>query len=791
MILNYLKVTLRNLLKQKQSNFLNITALAFGLACCAACYLHIRYELEYDQYNENFADIHRVVAGNPNESEYWTKIAAPMPAVFKEQVPEIKAYTRFSEASYNPKVLVQIGTRSLLEPYFMMADPAFFQIFTFKTISGNAYKALEDLNSVVITQSIAKKLFGEEDPLGKLISLKEKEGLDFQVGAVIADLPSQAHFKFDYLISFENLDRLLGEGKSDSWGAYNYYCYLQLNRDVDRSIVERKIQEAKLTLPDSRQVTFEQIFLQPLGNIHFQDSRGNQLPSYDKTYIYVFVTIALGLLLVACINYLNLSIALSIKRIKEIGVRKAVGASRSQLVFQFINESIVTSFIALAFGLILLESLIPIINSLFGSTIATNYLDFEFLSFTIGITLLVGLFSGSYLSFYVNGYKTSAILKGTASRGHKGQSLQQGLVFLQFSISIVLIISSFIISNQMNFLQEKNLGFDHNELLSVPINSSVSKSQVEELKNQLKQSPQVIEVAASSFTPGTANWNNTVWWEGQQEPVSMFIITVDRDFLATMDINLIEGDHEKIMLSDNPQYIINESALSQIGWESAVGRQFTAFGDAHKEAIAGVVENFNFMSLHHAVEPLVLSISDRHALDQLTVRVEGSSLTESVAVVEAAYKKVLGDLPFEFSFMDDNINNLYESETRVNKIVSYLSIVAIGFALFGVYGLISLSIENKTKEIAIRKVLGITTKDLIVLFSKTYYRLMGLSFLIAVPIVWYLLKEWLNKFSYRVEINPLWFAFAFAGVMICITMIGVFKHISLTKINPAQALKNE
>ena len=790
MITNYIKVSLRNLLKYRQSNFLNIAGLAFGLACCILCYLHIQFELGYDQFNTNYNSIYRLVAGNPAEEKFWAKVAAPMPATFKDQIPEIEDYVRLTSVSYNPKVLIEQDNRTFLEPYFMMGDPSLFNIFTLKTIKGDAFKALQDLNTVVITQSISEKLFGSTDVLGKIIRLKDNE-IDFQVGAVVADVPAQSHFRFEYLISFENLDRILGEGHSNSWNAYNYSAYVLLNESANDKQVESKIQAVKLTLPDSKELTFESIFLQPLEKIHFQYNRGNQFPSYDKKYIYVFMTIALSLLAIACINYINLSIALSIKRIKEIGVRKAMGANRTQLVMQFINEGIVSSFLSLIAGLVLLEGSIPFINNYFGSSLATNYFDLQFLGFIFGTTLIVGLVSGSYLAIYVSGYQASSILKGDVRSERKGFGIQKLLVFVQFSISVILIVSSLIIGNQMNFLQKKNLGFNHSQILTVPLSSSITPSQVEELKNQIKQSALVEDVAASSFIPGTANWNQTVWWEGQTEPLSMFIISVDKDFLRTMQIDLIDGDMKQIAESMETQYILNRSAVDLIGWDVPIGRAFSPFGQGRKQTVTAVIENFNYMSLHHAVAPLVLVISDDFALNQLAIRISDANLKEAVAQVESGYKTVLGDIPFEYSFMDDNINRLYESEIRLGRVVSSLTIVAVLFALFGVYGLISFSIENKTKEIAIRKVLGVAPKELLIMFSKTYFQLMLIAFVVCIPVIWSVMTNWLSNFSYRVEINPLWFAISFVAVMVPISVIGFIKYLSTRDINPAQALKND
>jgi len=790
MISNYIKVSLRNLLKYRQNNLLNIIGLAFGLACCVLCYLHIQFELGFDRFNSNYNSIYRLVAGNPNDENFWVKVAAPMPGTFKSQVPEIKDYVRLASASYNPKVLVAQGENTFLEPNFFMADPSLFSIFSFAPIKGDPAKALSDLNTVVITETIAKKLFGSDEAIGKIITLKDKQ-FDFQVGAVVADVPEQSHFQFDYLISFENLDRILGNGSSTSWGMFNFSAYVLLNEGANAAETNDKIQATKLTLPDSKEVTFERIFLQPLKDIHFQYNRGNQLPSYDKTYIYVFISIALSLLVIACINYINLSIALSIKRIKEIGVRKVMGANRAQLVLQFINEGILISFFSLAVGMLVLESAIPYINSFFGASLQTNYADLQFLLFIFATASVVGLISGSYLAFYVSGYQASAILKGGLKNEHKGLSLQKSLVFVQFSISIILIVCSFIIGNQMNFLQDRNLGFDHSQVITVPLSAASAKNETEELKIQLRKTSGVLDAASSSFTPGRANWNQTVWWEGQQEPVSMFIISIDKDFLRTMQIELLEGSLDQIESASGPQYILNKSAVDFIGWENAIGHSFSPFGEERKQPISAMTADFNFMSLHHQIAPLVLVISDDFKLNQLSIRVAGDNFRESIGKIEAAYKNVMGDVPFEYSFMDDSISRLYESEARVSKIVSSLTGVAVFFALFGVYGLISFNIENKTKEIAIRKVLGVAPKDLLILFSKAYYQLMIFAFIVAVPIVWKVMSDWLNNFSYKVELSSVWFILALASVMIAITIIGLIKYLSLRNINPAEALKYE
>jgi len=790
MLTNYLKISLRNLLRYKQSSLLNILSLGFGLAVCALCYLHIQYELSFDRFHKNYDQIYRLIAGNPNEGDFWVKVAAPMPEVFKNQVPGIKDYARFTNVSYNTNVLVEYEEKFFLENNFLMADASLFNIFSFQPVAGDPIKTLQDLNSIVITESIAKKIFGSTHVLGQVLTLKD-EKLSFQVGAVIKDLPQQSHFQFDYLISFQNLERILGDGISQSWGMYNYFSYILTDPSADAQQIEGLIQSIHHQLPNEEQVSFESIFLQPLKDIHFQYSRGNQMPSYDKTYIYVFITIAFSLLAIACMNYVNLSIALSMRRIKEIGVRKAVGASKKQLSFQFINEGILSSLIAMVIALLILESLLPMVNQFFESSIATNYGDLQFLLFLVASVLLVGIIAGSYLAVYVNNYKTSTVLKGNLSGQGKGLKLQHALVFVQFSISAILIVCSLVISNQMTFMQEKNLGFDHDQVMTVSLSEAVTNEQVETLKSTLRQSSTVAAVASSNFTPGRANWNQTVWWEGQVDPVSMFIIEVDKDFIETMKIGLVEGDLTQIYESKGRQYLLNQAAREHIGWEAALGKAFTPFGQSQVQPVMGVVSNFNFMSLHHQIAPLVLVVSDEKRMTQVAIRVKGGNIGESIAEIESAYKTALGDLPFEYIFMDDSINVLYKSEERIQTIVSILGGLAIAFALYGVYGLISFNIENKKKEIAIRKVLGIAPKELLMLVSNTYLRLMLFAFLIAVPIIIKVMTEWLSFFSYRVDINPYYFGASFIGVIGAILIIALAKYFAMEKINPAQALRSE
>jgi putative ABC transport system permease protein len=790
MLLNYLSVAVRSIKRNVLTQVLNVFGLAFGLACCILCYLHIQYELDFDKFNENDSRIMRLVRGAIQNEDYWVKVAAPIPPYLKENIQEIEAFSRFSNVSYAPQVVVQGNGKSFSEPYFMMADPDFFKIFSFRVLKGSADHALSDLSSVALTETTARKLFGEDDPIGKTILLTDTN-VEFQVSAIIEDVPAQSHLHFDYLVSFENLGRLMGEDYVQSWGAYNFFNYFLLQKGVNVQTVEEKVRQVSATTPQGNPVSFQNLSLQPLHDIHFRYNRGNQRPSYDLKYIYIFASMTIGLLIIACINYVNLAISMAIRRVKEIGVRKAIGAANRQLTIQFMSEAFLIVFTGLLLSLYLVHILLPIWNNMMESSIILNFANGEFILYLTLILAAVVVVSGSYLSIFARSYKTTHILKSGLHPSSSGLSLQNSLLLVQFSLSMILISSTIIIAKQLYFIENKDLGLRYNQVLTVPLFGINDADKIKTLKHELESSTKVISASSCSFIPGRANWHQTILWEGQHEGVSMDVLVVDHDFLNTFGIELLEGDLERIRAADGVQYLINESALNYIGWQAGLGKMLSAHGEAAMKPIAGVVKDFNYKSLHHGLDPMVMWVSPDHRHNQLAIKITGVDIPGTLEFIQSKFSSQFSGVPFEFRFMDDAFNQLYKSESRLGTLLFYLTVISILLALVGLYGLLSVTIENKTKEIAVRKVLGISFSGLVLLFSRRFISLFFIASAISVPLIIYVLDNWLNNFTYRVDIEPLWLIAAFLGLSMVLIGVILLRSMMFQNINPSVALKYE
>ena len=787
MIYNYLRTALRQVAKYRSTVAINLMGLAFGLACSMMCFVHLRYQYSFDNFHENKENIFRIVTGDVTGTEGWVKMAAPVPPKLKNDLPEIQSYCRLNNASYNESVAVESDGEIFLESSFMMADPTFFNVFSFPLVKGDASSVLKDINSVVISESIAQKLFGRVDPIGKVISLKDNQA-DFQVSGVMKDLPEPTHLRADYLVSFENVDRLLGAKHSDAWRAFNFFAYVQLTPGSNPIEVQKKMQEIRVDLPGQEALTFGAFGLQKMTDIHFQHNRGNMKPSYDPMYIYIFMALAIGVLVITIMNYFNLATMLSLRRVREIGVRKSIGATTRQISTQLISENIATAIISLLLGVLVLEILSPLASHVLGYTLHASYTDPYFVGTFVILALTLGILSGSYLSWFSARFKSSSILK-VSSAGKP--AVQHTLIFIQFAMSLGLIASSLVINKQMQFIGNKHLGFEKEHVINIKLSRGLEAAQLTALKSELKKLSGVAAVASSDFTPGRANWNQTVWWEGQTADQSMFIIPADREFIQAMEMELVEGSYADLQSDAPVSYLINEAAAKEIGWDVALGKLISPFGASNKLPVTAVVKDFNYTSLHQGIEPLVIVLYKERKFSKLSVRLAGGNLADEIAGVKGVYASVAGNTPFEFSFMDENIAQLYETERQMNGIVLMLTTVAVAFALLGIYALISFSIENRTKEIAIRKVLGISAVDLLSLFSGTYLKIAIASAVVTIPVCWSMLSSWLGRFTYKIDLNPLWFAGSLLAVVIAISGIAIMKYASMRQINPASSLKHE
>jgi putative ABC transport system permease protein len=782
-------VFLRQVQKFASTYVLNLLGLSFGFACCLACFIHIRYQLSFDRFHTNVNSVFRLTTGNPALDDYWVKVSPPIPPKLKSEIPEIESYARLTSVSYNERVIVQTNEHVFSESYFMMADPELLVILSYPLLMGDKSNVLKDISDVIISETTARKLFGDSNPVGQTIHLVDNN-LDFVVSGVFRDLPDNTHLRIDYLISFSNLERIYGPGSRDSWGQYNYFAYVKLLDNTDRTTAQNKIQKITVELKN-RQVEFKDLFLQPITDIHFEHNRGNLLPSYDIRYTYIFSTLSFTVLIICLMNYFNLSGLLALKRIKEVGVRKSLGAISRQVNLQFVLEGFVLSFIAMLAGMGIVFLLQPVLQSAMGGSFEFELTDRILILFILVLLALLTIVSFVYLATIVNRITTVSILRGLVANTSKSPRFQQAIILFQITLSIVLLSCSAVIVNQMNFLHNKDLGFDKEGVMNISLSGKLTAEMISTMKLELNTLATVTGVAASDFVPGKANWHQTTWWEGQTAEESMFVMNVGKDFVSAMGIDIIEGSLEEIETSTEKQYIINESAQRQIGWTSAKGKFISPFGERNKLPVTAVVKDFNFQSLHNEIAPLVIVVYPDRNFSQLAVRMAPGNLRKSIEDVHSVFKRIAPSLPFSYMFMDETIYKLYESESRMQGVIVTLTIISVLFAVLGLFTMISFAIQSRTKEVAIRKVLGVSAQGLISLFTTTYFKLIGIAAIIGAPFCWMLMDSWLTNFNEHISLSPLIFLIVLSGMLILVLVIGVIKYVSILKINPAILLKRD
>lgn len=786
---HHARIFLRQLLKYRVTYGINLAGLAVGIACCVVCFLHIRFETSYDTFHPSGNRLFRITNGDPATTESWVKTAAPIPPKIKAEIPEVEGFVRFNSVTYAEKAAVEYGDKVLLEPYFMMADTNFFDVFAFPMREGST-SALQDLNSVLISISAANRMFGSESPVGKTIRLREQK-LDFVISGIFEDLPVNTHLRCDYLISFENLDRIFGKGSSEAWEQNNYFAYLLLHPASDVTTVTEKIRSIQVQRPDEEALSLSSTYLQPITRIHFESNRGNILPSYDERYLYMLATLAFSVLVICLMNYVNSSAMISLRRFKEIGVRKSVGATLFQLNRQFLTESLAMVCFSILLATLLLVVSAPTLSSLLGSPIEIPKEKLPFLAFVAGVSLVLVLASAIHLTTYVNRLRPGDVLKGITPSSGQGHSLQHTLLFLQFTLSLILLLGAYVVVQQMRHMQNKNLGFTKDQVIQVTIPRGIEPSVLSAMRANPVLSGLIESSSFADFAPGRPNWNNTTWWEGQAEPEYMNIIVTDREFIKTLQIELLEGNIDEIAGAKELQFIINESARNHIGWTEAKGKFLSPFGETQKRAVAGVVKDFNFRSLHNPIAPVILAVYPERSFNKWYVRLNGGDVREGLAAIRQAYEAAVPAMPFEFDFLDDAINRLYLAEIRMEKIIVLVTIVSVTFALLGILTLLSFSIEYRTREIAIRKVLGITLHGLVRLFVGSYLKLVLLAGIVAVPICWQLSSGWLSRFNDRSNPQLLVFILVVAILGILVGGIGFLKYLALHRVNPAAALKRD
>ncbi|OGU36188.1 MAG: hypothetical protein A2068_08260 [Ignavibacteria bacterium GWB2_35_6b] len=801
MIKSYIKTAFRNIRKNKTTSFINISGLALGITCFIIIGLYVFSELSFDKYHSKADRIFRIGLSLKLNDIIYNEATLQFPAakVLTEDYPEIEKVVRFY-TTQTP--LIKYGDKKFIEEKFFFADNSVFDVFDINITKGSAKAALNIPNSIAISESMALKYFGNEEPLGKTITYQNQN--DFEVAAVFEDIPSNSHFRFDFLASMEYMigfwNTYLGvDGRHNNWYWNGAWIYVLMNeKEAAEKFANKTPQFIKKYFPERYQNA--SLLIRPLTDIHLHSNLTGEIePNGSITNVYIFSTIAVFILFIACINFINLSIAQGSDRAKEIGVRKVLGAEKFQLISQIIGETLVASFLATAASLILVEIVLPQFQEIFGRNLSLNLLEnyWGFL-FLICVAVIVGFISGLFPALYLSNFSPVKILKKTMRLNLSYEILRKGLVVLQFSVSIFLIIGMGMIYKQMNFIKNKDLGFNKESVLVVKARPYVN-NKFEAFRNELLNSPGVLSVAGTSDIPGAGSNGSRFVPEGisRENPLMLPSTFADYDFLTSLGIELKAGrNFSKEFPTDVSQaFILNEKAVKNLGWEkNAVGKKIELFGPGTDEIVKngfviGVIDDYNYESLHNEVKPLVLTYSAYH--QYYLIRLDKGNVKNSLASVEKVWNKFSPDWAFEAFFLDNNLEKLYQSDQRLATIVNYFGFLAVLIACLGLYGLAAFAAKKRIKEIGIRKVIGASVPGIIKLLSLDFIKLVLIANVIAFPVAYYAIKSWLEAFAYRINVDFTVFIFAAAiTVFIALLTVGI-QAVKASLSNPISTLKYE
>ena len=800
MIKNYFKTAWRNLWRNKIFSAINIFGLSIGLACCILMFLFIQHELSYDKFNVNAKNIYRIFS-IPVDSKDKKELAvtpAPWAPLMKKDYPEIKEYVRLLRDE--KMVIGQPGEQHFYEKDIFYADSTFFNVFSVELERGDVKKALERPNSIILTEESAQKYFGDADPIGKTLEINSFVGsVDVEVTAIAKKVPASSHFQFSSLISVQTLGDM-----SNFWAYHMFQSYILLNERTSPKEIEKKfIDFNNKYIANNPQADGKQdIFLQPLTDIHLHSNMTGEVGvNSDIAYVYVFAGVAIFILLIACFNFTNLSTARSLSRAKEVGLRKVVGAERSQLVKQFLGEAGFFAMISLAIALAIAYLVLPVFNQLSDRQLSLDLnRNLSLVIMLFLLILFVGLSAGIYPAVILSSFKPVEVLKGKLFKTTKKISFGRVLVTLQFVVSIVLIAATILVNQQLKFLQNKKLGFDKDNLVVLTLPKNLDTARLETFKTSLINNPGIRAVAASQSIPGPIIPVNQVN-DGNADltkALSMQMLFTDVDFVRTMNMKIIAGrDFSKDHPTDRTEgFILNEEAVKKSGWSSpadAIGKTFQwVIPNAVLKSgkVIGVVQDFNITPLKTAVQPLVMHIQPIR-FQYLYIRFDQSKAENVISTIEKTFNQFYANQSFEYSFLDDTLAMMYKNERKLGTIFSYFSSLAILIACMGVLGLSLYSIRQRIKEIGIRKVIGASVTSITGLLIKEFIQPVLIATLIAVPIVWYGMNKWLEDFAYRITIS--WWIFAVAGALALIIAIFTvsLQAIKAAMANPVKSLRTE
>lgn len=802
MWINYLKIAYRNLVKHKLYTLINVVGLAIGIASFILIWLYILDELSYDRYHTKADDIYRLVNVYDFDGVGENSASSPFPVAWtlKNEYPAlIKNVTRVFNRQA-PRTLVEVDDISYNERRFFFADSSFFEIFDYKFIRGNPNTTLDEINAVVITENAAKKYFKDENPMGKTIRIER--GLDLKITGVIENVPPNSHFQFDFMASLSSMKKPYGGQLPKTWVWNPCWTYLVLEKGAAEKLDKEfpKFIDKFFYDAEKENVT---LYVQPLTDIHLKSKLDYEIePNSNISYIMILGGIAFFLLIIAIINYVNLATATSAGRSREIGIKKVFGAYRSQLIYQFLFESILLSLVALGVSLFLIEFLLPSLNNFSGKSISLSILldpSFAFIIILIGV--LTGLLAGLYPAFYLSLFKPIIVLNQKHNESTKSGFGRKFLVVVQFTISIVLIIMTLNIFNQLSYLRNADTGFDKNNVLILPINGTSIAKSYEAFKEEILLNPNIFSVTAMDDLLGAAHNTHEFRPEGFPEDKWQFYpaLVVRYDFLETFDIEILAGrDYSREMKTDPEKgMLINEAMVKHLGWddnEAAIGKKFPSLQG--EERVIGVFRNFNVSSLHETSGPFVLNIKEtqrviRFFLKYIAIRVNPNNIDETIDFMEQKWNESEKGRPFEYTFLDKELEQLYHDEEVLGQLSLILTAIIIFIAALGLYGLASFMTEQRTREIGIRKVFGADDKSILTLLSKEFAKLVAISIAFAWPISYLLTEEWLGYFAYQTSQD--WSIYLLGGLIafIIAMLITISRALIAARANPIDSLKYE
>ncbi|WP_343670044.1 ABC transporter permease [Chitinophaga sp.] len=784
MFKNYLKIAFRNIIRHKSYTTINVLGLAVGMASSILILLWVQHEKSYDRFHKNADQTYRVIV---NASGFIAAVnPAGMPAGLKEAIPQIKNTVRLSHIGTH---LFQANELKFEEKRVFYADPSFLQVFNFAFAKGDAKTALDRVDGVLITQDMAKKYFGTENAIGKTLRLDNANQVT--VTGVLANIPSNSHLQFDFILPMTAIANSNDDLKNNTWGSFNFYTYIQLDKSfVPTPAALNKLNAAMTRVFKQHGSTMKAEFqAQPMTSIHLSPAMQVDLPGHGNVqYVNIFFIVAIFILIVACINFMNLATARSARRAKEVGLRKVIGAVRGQLIRQFLAESLLISFFSLILALIIVWLFLPVFNLLADKDLSLHLKDAGILA---GIAFITGLLSGIYPALILSGFQPIKVLKGNLNLPGGNLIFRNGLVIVQFVVSIVLLIGTAVVFKQLQYIRNRNMGFDKSNLLYIPITGELPQK-MHALRTALEQNPHTANYTIMSELPiNIYSGNLNVMWEGKDPNLQVVIpsLEVSEDFTKVFQINVLKGRGFSTAFNDSSSFVINETAVKLMGMtvDNAIGKPL--FYNGTNGSIIGVVKDFNFKPIQQVIEPLILRLN-RYG-GYVVVKSRPGSTEATIKALEKISEDLNSAYPFNYNFLDQDIANQYKGEQQMSKIFNLFSILAIFISSLGLYGLSAFLAQQKTKEIGVRKVLGASILNIIYLLTTGFTRLVLIAVVIAIPISLLAINRWLETFAYHVQISWLIFVLGPLTALVIAWMTVSFEILKAAMINPVISLKRD